>query len=99
MPIATIVYDSRVKHTIISVGVAAVKLPTTPLAFRKSVFIQNLSTSVIYLGESDISTTGERRGIVLPSQYDNVTLDIGDGVDLYWIVASGTADVVIVETK
>jgi hypothetical protein len=87
---------SRIRQQAVSVTSTATKLPAVPLNSRRLVIIQNLSTNPIYVGSSTVTTTGATRGIVLPNQYDSITLDITAAIEVYGIAGS-TSDVGVFE--
>lgn len=68
-------------------------LVATALAGRKKMTIQNLSSSDIYLGGSGVTTSN---GLLL-KKGDSYTEAIGAGCALYGIVASGTANVRVLQ--
>lgn len=89
----------QIKTQLVSVGVTATKLPTTPLVGRKYVLITNIDTiKTIYIGSSTVTVSGATQGTpLLPSEqyygeWDNT-------VDIYGIVSSGIANVVVEEGK
>ena len=92
----------KISHitTVISVGTSATALPTTALKGRKSVMIQNISTSVVYIGNVNVTAdTTSTGGWQLINKGDSVTLDFTEGIIVYSIVASGTANVVVWEGR
>ena len=93
---STVGVYSKVKQQVVSVGATATKLPLTPLDNRRFIIVQNLSTNPIYLGSSTVTTTGATRGVVLANQYDSISVDITEGIDLYGIAGSAS-DAAILE--
>jgi hypothetical protein len=76
----------------VTVGTSAVALPSSPLAGRKKLLIQNTSSSDVYVGASDVTTT---KGIRI-AKGAFMELDIGD-LALYAIAGSAGNDVRILE--
>lgn len=92
----------KISHitTVVSVGTSATALPTTALKGRKSVMIQNISTSVVYIGNVNVTAdTTSTGGWQLINKGDSVTLDFTDNIAVYAIVASGTANVCVWEGR
>jgi hypothetical protein len=83
-----------IKNTDQDVTSTASELASTPLAGRKSVTIQNLSSNAIYIGMNASVTTSN--GIELPKN-SSMTMEWGENVDIWAIAASGTNDVRILE--
>jgi len=83
----------------VSVTTSATKLPSTALAGRKYVSIQNVGTITVYIGSStvtaDTASTGGKQ--LLP--YATITRDYDESVDVYGIVATGTCNVIVEEGK
>ena len=82
---------------IISIGVTAIKLPTTPLIGRDYIIIQNVGTGTVYIGNSAVTANTANTGghQLLPSGEWVATYT--DKVDIYGIVAAGSSQVVIEE--
>lgn len=80
-------------YSAVSVASTATDLVAADLANRKRILIQNASTKRVYIGNSSVTTSN---GIEL-SPGSALELDAAAAVDLYGIVASGTADVRIME--
>ncbi len=76
-------------ETAVTVGVAAAKLPTTPLTGRKSLTIQNLSSNMLYIGSSTVTAANGIR--ILPS--GSMTIRVSDSVDIYGIASGAGSDV------
>lgn len=86
-----------VKSSTVTVNTTALALPATALAGRQSVAIRlNLTTDTIFIGGSDVNITN---GFPLDSSVPAITLDVDDSVTVYGIMASGTADVRVLEAK
>jgi hypothetical protein len=98
MPIPPVLVKG-IKTTVVNVSTSATKLPTTPLADRAIVVIQNLSSSVVYIGTSTVTSSGSTRGFVLPTQYSSITIRLTSLADIYGIVGASTADVLVMECR
>jgi len=73
---------------------AAVALPTTPLANRERLIIQNLGSNAVYLGAAGVAST---TGLLLPKG-DSIEVWAGPSNAVYAICATGkTADLRIWE--
>lgn len=88
------------KTTVVTVTTTATALPATPLAGRKVILVQNISTSVVYLGNADVTadetSTG---GFQLQDDSDTWVGDFTEDVIVYARVSSGTAPVVVWEAR
>ncbi len=74
---------------------SATKIPSTALKGRKSILIQNISGVDIFLGGSTVTTLiGYRL-----QDGEAVSFDLGSGVDVYGIAASGSRDVRSIEIR
>lgn len=80
-------------HSAVSVTSTEVQLVASPLSGRKTILVQNLGNSNIYLGLTGVTTAN---GVLLPKGA-SVEFEYGAAIDLYAITASGTADVRIFE--
>lgn len=80
----------------ITVGLSAVKLPTTALGFRKSLMVQNDSDKKMYIGTSTVTTSGATKGILL-DQGSSMELEAGPACDVYAICGTAAKTVVILE--
>jgi hypothetical protein len=87
---------SKIRQQVVSVTSTPTKIPAVPLNGRKSVVVQNLSTTAIYLGSASVTTTGDSRGLVLASQYASLSIDLSDDLELYGISAT-PSDVAVLE--
>jgi hypothetical protein len=76
-----------VAATAVTVTTTATKMPTTPLANRKEITVQNQDATLsLFVGPSGVTTAS---GIeIIPM--GTLTLRLGPSVDLYGIVASGS---------
>lgn len=62
------------------------------------IHLQNVSAVDIYIGGSTVTTSGSTQGIkVVPSDAVFGPIKAKAGTDLYAIVASGTADMIVME--
>lgn len=84
--------DGSLVSTAVSVGTTATALPASAASGRKRILIQNLGTGMVYVGSSAVATT---TGIEIAPK-GTLTLPLGASV-LYGRVASGTADVRVLE--
>lgn len=67
------------------------------LASRRRVVVQNRDTSTsLYVGASDVTASGATGGIEIFPQY-SMPFEIGPGIALYGITASGTVNVRVLE--
>lgn len=86
-----------VEATAVSVGTTATALPDTPLDYRRSVMVfNNESSATVYLGGESVDTTN---GLPVLAQTYSPVIDAGPRMILYGIVASGTADVRVIEAS
>lgn len=80
-------------HSAVSVGNTATDLVASDLVNRKKILIQNADNKAIFVGLSGVTTaTGLRL-----SGGGVLELEIGPGVNIFGITASGSADVRVVE--
>lgn len=81
-----------VRPKAVTVGVDATKIPTLPLSRRKNILIVNISSNIIYIGNSSVTTSN---GFPF---YPRAVLQIAieDNVDIYGI-ASGNSECRILE--
>jgi hypothetical protein len=77
----------------VSVTTSATDLVASDLANRKRILIQNLGSKKVYLGDASV-TVGS--GIELFSGA-SMELDVGPGINLHAIAASGTQDIRVME--
>ncbi len=84
-------------HQTISVGTTAVKLPATELIDRKSIIIQNkMAAKNVYLGTSVVTADDAATGGYKLRSNSEIQINLNNH-DIYAIVASGTANVAILE--
>jgi hypothetical protein len=84
-------------QAVIALSTSATALPTTPLAGRQELVIQNLDSSiVIYVGSSTVTNSGATRGIKLTAG-QSMVVAAGPGCAVYAVAASGTPDCAILE--
>jgi hypothetical protein len=81
-------------YSVKSVANTATDLVTTDLANRKKIVIQNLSVKDMYVGFDASVTTSN--GTMIPAK-GSAEFEAGPGINFHGIVASGTADVRILE--
>jgi hypothetical protein len=85
--------NSVVRGTAVSVITSATLIPTTILSNRKSMSVRNNGSATIYLGGSDVTTSG---GYPLKAN-ETLDLDIGTTSRLYGRVISTTTNIRILE--
>lgn len=90
--------DSTVLQQVVTVGTTAVALPTTALANRESMMIQNLGTNNrdIYIGSATVTSSGSTRGPVI-GKGGFMTLDVGPNVSVYGIASGAGGEVAVLE--
>lgn len=76
---------------ILDVGTTAVALPTTPLANRKLLFVQNQGSNNVYLGSATVTNTGATRGFLI-GKGGYVTVEAGPANAVYAIASSAATD-------
>lgn len=84
---------TTILETAVSVGISAIKLPTTPLSNRKTLTIQNLSANMLYIGSSTVLTTTGLQ--IIPR--GSITIRVEDNVDIYGIASGAASDCRILE--
>ena len=87
------IINARILPQAVTVATTATALPTTALAGRKSILIQNAGSATMYLGGSTVTTSN---GILLAAGL-SLPFDIGEAVTIYAIVADGTQEARILE--
>ncbi len=75
----------------------ATALPTTSLASRKTLRIQNSGAASFWVGSTTVTTSGATAGIEIPKA-SFVELEVGPAVTVYGRTASGTGNANILET-
>lgn len=88
-----LVFKSTLKARNISVSDTATPLPTTPLARRMSIIVQNYGNVVLFIGASDVTVNDGFP--ILPRA--TIQLSVEEEVNIYGIVATGTCAVRILE--
>lgn len=78
----------------ITVTTSITPLPDEVLVYRRSLIVFNNSTQTIYIGGSDVTSTN---GLPVPKNTYSPPVDAGPKLIVYGIVASGTADVRVLE--
>lgn len=79
--------------TKVSVTTTATALPTTALTHRRGLLVYNNSSVSLYIGDSTVDTNG----FIIPASSYSPPFDAGDQMTLYGVVATGTADVRVIE--
>lgn len=87
--------DQGVLGGVVSASTVRAKVPSTPLAYRKSIIVRNESGQDAYLGGATVTSAGLygfpfKNGEVL-------AIDIDDGVDLYVVLSAGTGNIFYLE--
>lgn len=82
---------------VVTVGTTAVALPTSPLANRKTLFVQNISAvNIAYIGSATVTNSGATRGIRLgPGGF--ITIDAGPLNLVYGVGSAAGTDLVVWE--
>lgn len=80
----------------VTVAATATALPASALANRRSIMIQNISSTSVWVGSSSVDNTGADTGIEIPKS-GFLELEVGPAVAVFAVTASGTADVVVLE--
>lgn len=83
-----------IRSQAVSVGIAAVPLPTNPLEFRRALVVHNNGVSSIYLGDANVTV-----GTGLPlSAGEKIAFDIQATPNVFiYAISTGTVDVRIME--
>jgi len=89
----------QIKTQLVSVGNSATKLPATALVGREYVLITNLDTAkTVYIGASTVTASGSTSGTpLLPSE--SYYAEYESNINIYGIVSSGSANVIVEEGK
>jgi hypothetical protein len=82
-----------VSQSVVTVAVTATKIPAIPAVGRTSLLISNMSGVTVYIGDAAVTTAN---GFPIPNN-GNLPLSILETVNIYGIVAVGTAAVNIIE--
>lgn len=85
-----------VQSTKVTVGATAVALPTTALAGRTRMIIQNISSNKVWIGPSGVTTSGSTIGLEL-GKGNSLSLEAGQNVTYYAIAAGAGNDVAVFE--
>lgn len=82
--------STDIRQQRVTVGDVATKVPASPLSGRNTITIRILGTSVVYIGDSSVTTTGATGGYP-KFQYEEVIVDVRDNasVEIYAICATG----------
>ena len=84
---------TRIRSNAVTITTTATQIPANPLPTRKSVAIRNNGAATVYLGHSGVTTSN---GYPLDAGKE-FPIDIGEDVDVYGIVTTGTVEVRILE--
>lgn len=86
--------NTAIESVSVTVGITEVALPTTALASRKKMIVQNVSNNrTVYVGPTGVTTADGLR----ISAGGSLEVEIGPGVTLYGIANSASADVRVFE--
>lgn len=80
----------------VTVADTATALPSSALASRKTLMIQNAGSSSFWVGSATVTDTGATTGIEVPKA-SFMELEVGPAVTVYGITASGTVAANILE--
>lgn len=80
----------------IVVGTTAVKLPSTPLANRINLVVQNSGSKTVYIGSTTVTNSGATRGPYI-EKGGFISLDVAASVDVYGIASGAGGEVLILE--
>ncbi len=80
----------------VTVTTTATALPTSALANRKSLMVQNAGSSSIWVGSATVTTSGATSGIELPKS-SFMELEVGPAVTVYGRAAAGTVAANVLE--
>ena len=76
-----------IRPNAVTVGASPTKIPTSPLSKRKTLLIMNISTNIVYIGNSAVTTSNGfpiyPRGVL--------HISIEDNVDIYGIASGNSA--------
>lgn len=86
--------NQTMENSAVAVGAIATDLVATDLANRKRILVQNLGNRSIYIGKDNTVTTSNGAELFPGSSLE---LDIGPGVNIHAISASGTQDVRVLQ--
>ena len=82
------------KSRTITVTTTPTPLPDEVLAYRRSLVVYNNSSSTIYVGGSDVSSTN---GMPVPASSYSPAFDAGPRMIIYGVTATGSANVRVLE--
>lgn len=89
-------------NNVVSVGITATRLDTVAdQGDRKageSITIYNDGAATVYIGGASVTASGAKKGAPVPAASWGPGLDLGGDDGLYGIVASGTVNVIVLET-
>lgn len=74
-------------------------LPPTNLAHRRTLILYNNSSQTLFLGGVTVAAAGTGKGFPISSGSYSPAFDAGDQMFLYGVVASGTAEVQVLEVS
>ena len=88
-----LIVQRAVRQSAVTAGLAAVKVPITPLRYRKSLQIFNNAANVVYLGDASVTAAD---GYPLYPRA-SINIQIEDGIDVYAISAIAGQELRIIE--
>lgn len=91
-----------VKSTVVAVATTATRLDTLNESDSRSgssVALYNDGAATIYIGGSDVTTSGATKGYPVAAGSYGPGMDLGTEEALYGIVASGTVNMIVLETS
>lgn len=89
----------KILTTVVSVESSATALPTTAMAGREYISVQNVGSNTIYIGDANVTADETSTGGIQLLPYSSWSENYDDSVVVYGRVASGTEKVVIEEGK
>jgi hypothetical protein len=90
---------SRIRQSVVAVGIAAVPLPAVALANRRTIVIQADSgnAGVIYIGSSTVTADAAATGGIQLSSKESFIIEVTAGVIIYAIASAAAQNVRVLE--
>jgi hypothetical protein len=86
--------------TVVTVTTSATPLPATALSGRKTILVQNVTSTAVYLGNADVTADeAATGGYQLTNDGDTWIGDFTDENIVYGIVATGTGTLCVWEAR
>lgn len=82
-----LIIRQNLRSSPVTVGTSATKIPTIPLSDRRTIIIQNVSSNIVYIGNSSVAVANGFR--IYPR--GTMQISIEDSVDVYGIAGSSSA--------